>query len=175
MGWCFCRARAIECIRDALHAHNIIGLRPKLRASPYKDLAEIRSCPRKLSGNHGKGKQNITFKCRLTSSLTSRRRPVKKSSRSMWKPSDVLRSTWTETIRDKRSFLYKVVSIQVYSVQVSIVPRIVLRVLGFKNEEYSPKKFFMFTRKLYLYWSKFLCNFTAWVRIETTFYQPNSG
>ena len=79
---------------------------------------EMRNCPGKVSCNHSKGKQNITFKCRLTSSLANRSRPVKKSSRSMWKPSDVLRSTWTETIRDKRSFLYKVVSIQVYSLQV---------------------------------------------------------
>ena len=51
----FSRA-AIECSRDALHVH--IGLRPKLRSSPYKDLAEIRNYPEKETGNHGKGKQN---------------------------------------------------------------------------------------------------------------------
>ena len=31
--------------------------------------------------------------------------------------------------------------------------------------------FFWFTRKLYLKWSKFLCNFIAWVCIEATLYQ----
>ena len=39
-------------------------------------------------------------------------------------------------------------------------------VLGLKNEKYSPL-FFLLTRKLYLKWSKSLCSFTAWVRIET--------
>ena len=31
--------------------------------------------------------------------------------------------------------------------------------------------FFLLTRKLYLKWSKSLCSFTAWVRIETGLYQ----
>ena len=47
-------------------------------------------------------------------------------------------------------------------------------VLGLKNEEYSPKMFFLFTRKRYLKWSKFLCNFTPWVRIETTSFLHNT-
>ena len=36
------------------------------------------------------------------------------------------------------------------------------------DEEYSPKMLFLFNCKLYLKWSKFLCSFTAWVRIKTT-------
>ena len=32
---------------------------------------------------------------------------------------------------------------------------------GLKNEEYSLKMFFLFTRKLYLKSTKFLCSFTA--------------
>ena len=36
------------------------------------------------------------------------------------------------------------------------------------NEEYLPKLFFLLNSKLYLKWSKCFCNFTAWVRIETT-------
>ena len=49
-------------------------------------------------------------------------------------------------------------------------------VLGLKNKEYLPKIFFLFNFKLYLKWSKFKCNFTAWVHIkrtciETTLYQ----
>ena len=36
-------------------------------------------------------------------------------------------------------------------------------VLGLKNEEYSPQMC-----KLYLNWSKFSCNLSAWGRIETT-------
>ena len=41
------------------------------------------------------------------------------------------------------------------------------RKLYLKGEEYSPKMFLPLTRKLYLKWTKFLCNFIAWVRIET--------
>ena len=37
-----------------------------------------------------------------------------------------------------------------------------------KERRYSNKIFFLFTLKLYLKWTKFLCNFTAWVCIETT-------
>ena len=41
-------------------------------------------------------------------------------------------------------------------------------VLGLKNEEHSHKMFSLFNSKLYLKWSKFSCNFTARVCIETT-------
>ena len=34
--------------------------------------------------------------------------------------------------------------------------------------------FFLLTRKLYLKWSKSLCSFTAWVRIETGFHHPST-
>ena len=37
-----------------------------------------------------------------------------------------------------------------------------LHVLGLENEEYSPQMC-----KLYLKWSKFSCNLSAWGRIET--------
>jgi len=43
--------------------------------------------------------------------------------------------------------------------------------LGLKNEEHSPKMFFLFTRKLYLKWRKFSCNFIARVRIKTTCFE----
>ena len=47
-----------------------------------------------------------------------------------------------------------------------------------KNKEYWPKMFFLFMHKLYLKWLKFLCNFIAWVRIESyniVSKQPVSG
>ena len=39
--------------------------------------------------------------------------------------------------------------------------------LYLKCEEYSPKMFLLFVRKLYTKLTKFLCNFIAKVRIET--------
>ena len=57
----------------------------------------------------------------------------------------------------------QVVSIQVYSFEVYIVPPACL-----KEQGYSPKIFFLFTRKLHWKWTKCLCNFTAWVCIEMT-------
>ena len=64
------------------------------------------------------------------------------------------------------SLWYKVVSIKVYSVEEQKVP-----FLGLKNEEYSPKMFFLLTWKLYLKWTENLCNFIVRVRIETTVFQ----
>ena len=47
------------------------------------------------------------------------------------------------------------------------------RKLYLKCEEYSPKMFLLFARKLYLKLTKFLCNFIAWVRIETICIETN--
>jgi len=47
------------------------------------------------------------------------------------------------------------------------------RKLYLKCEEYSPKMFLLLTRKLYSKSTKFLCNFIAWVRIETICIETN--
>ena len=71
-------------------------------------------------------------------------------------PKQIGRPRFTSKGKGCRSFRFKVVSIQVvsiqvYSFQVQIVPRTWL-----KERRYSPKMFFLFTRKLYLKWTKFL-------------------
>ena len=57
----------------------------------------------------------------------------------------------------------RVVSIQVYSFEMYIVPPAWL-----EDQGYSPKMFLLFTRKLHLKWTKLLCSFTAWVCFEMT-------
>ena len=58
--------------------------------------------------------------------------------------------------KDDRPFRYKFIQSRCKEIHALLL----------RNEEYLHKMFFLFTRKLYFKWKKFLCIFTSWVRIE---------